>query len=275
MLRTILLATGGIIAVAVAWIAFSIWTFSHSIDAEFAALEASAKPNAEVVSEERVAQLPPPVARHLRQAGVVGQKIPTLVHITQTGRMRSAPDAGWMDFQAVETYSTNPPGFVWRADFPSRALPVLFGRDHYIDGDGRITMKLLGTLAVADIGGSTDLNTAALMRFLNEAMWFPAALAGSNLVYTPIDDDTVEVTLADHGLSATARLYFDADGKIVNFSAKRLNLDANSIQTWQTPVGGYETFNGITVASGGQAVWQTPDGPFAYIELKVTSIAQE
>ncbi len=264
-----------ILALACAgWIAASYWSFSRAIDAEIAALEATARPNEEIVTEARLAQLPVPVQRHLRQAGVVGQKIPSLVRIAQKGRMRSSPDSGWIDFEAAEIYSTNPPALVWRADFPSRAFPVLFGRDHYLDGDGRITMKMLGTFPVADSGGGV-LNAAAQMRYLNEMMWFPAALAGRNLDWTPVDDNSADVTFADRGTSVSARLFFNAEGGLVNFSTERFDTNSNALQTWETPIGSYGSLAGMNLPIAGQGVWQYESGPFAYIELKVTGITLE
>jgi len=275
MLTAIPVVISALLVIGAGWIGFSFWSFSRAITAEVAQLREAAQPNTETITEARLAELPAPVARHLRQAGVIGQTIPQIVTVIQTGRIRSKPDANWMAFVAEQTYSTNPPGFVWQVWLPNRSLPVVFGRDHYLEGDGRITMKMLGTLSVADVGGGSDLNAAALMRYLNEMMWFPAALAGRNLAWTPVDDTSADVTLADHGMSATARLFFDADGKIVNFSAQRLNLDANGIQTWETPVSGYRTLGSMTIPKGGQAVWQTPEGPFAYVELEVTDVTLE
>lgn len=274
MLRTILVVVGMSLVIGVSWIAVSYWGFSRAINAELTQLRDTALPNETVVTEDRLAELPAPVARHLRQAGVVGQTIPRLVTLTQTGRIRNAPDANWMDFIAEETYSTNPPGFIWRVWFPNRALPVVSGRDHYLDGDGRITMKMLGTFGIVDQGGG-DLNTASLMRYLNETMWFPAALAGDNLSWQAVDDKSADVTLIDRGMSVTARLFFDADGRLVNFSAERFDTNSNALQTWETPISGYVSFAGMNLPKGGQGVWRYEDGPFAYIELSVTGVTLE
>ncbi len=265
----------GALLVAIAFVAISFFLFSRAIKAERDALVAAAEPSSVTISEKRLATLPMPVQRHLRQAGVVGQKIPRLVTLTQKGRIRSAPDSGWMEFTAEETYSTNPPAFVWRVWFPSRATPVVFGRDHYLDGDGRITMKLLGTVPVADVGGSAAMNEASLMRYLNEIMWFPAAYAGDNLTWTPVDDTSADVTLTDRGMSVTARLFFDAKGRLINFRAQRFNSDSNSIETWETPLDDQGHFAGTNLPISGSAIWQMDTGPFAYIELEVTGVSYE
>ncbi len=275
MLRLSIGIGAGVLLVAIAYFAVSFLLFARSIKAERDALVAAAEPSEITVTEERLASLPVPVQRHLRQAGVVGQKIPRLITLTQKGRIRNGPNSGWMDFTAEETYSTNPPGFVWQAWFPSRAMPVVFGRDHYLDGDGRIIMKLLGTVPIADVGGSPAMNQASLMRYFNEIMWFPAAYAGDNLAWTPVNDTSADVTITDRGMSATARVFFDEDARVINFRAERLNTNTGRIETWETPLNGQKSFAGISLPVAGSAVWQTDTGPFAYIELEVTNVSYE
>ena len=275
MLRFMLGALIGLVVIAVIGVSVSFVLFARSIEGEVDGLIAAARTSTETVTEERLAQLPEPIRRHLVQAGVVGHKIPTLVRLTQTGRIRNAEDSGWMSFEAEEIYSTNPPGFVWKAWFPNPNLPIVFGRDHYLDGDGRITMRLLGTLAVANVGGGAEMNHAGLMRYLNEMMWFPAALAGSNVSYTEIDDNSVEIAITDHGITANARLVIDDEGRLTNFIARRFNTGTNATEEWQTPMGGYATFDGVTIPARGEALWQLPEGPFTYIEAEVTSVTQE
>ncbi len=265
----------GALALLAAPFAVSSLVFARSIRAERERLVAAAQPSDVTVSEERLAALPEPVQRHLRQAGVVGHAIPRVITLTQTGRLRSAPDSGWMTFVAEETYSTNPPAFVWHAWFPTRRLPIVFGRDHYLDGEGHITMKLLGTLPVASGGGDRPMNEASLVRYLNEMMWFPAAFVGDHLTWTPVDERSADVTLTDRGMSATARLFFDAEGRLVNFRAERFNTTSEQRETWETPLDDHGERAGLQMPLAGSAVWQRETGPFAYIELAVTSVRYE
>src|SRR5690606_22534686 len=120
-----------------------------------------------------------PAQRYLSNTRVVGAPIPRLVHLAQKGRIRSSADADWMAFEAEETYSIDPPAFVWRAFFPTQRTPFVLGRDLYLEGRGGILMKMLALLPVANEYGE-ELRAAGLMRYLNEMSWFPAAFLGDN-----------------------------------------------------------------------------------------------
>ena len=79
-------------------------------------------------NEEMIAELPPPVRRSLRRAGVVGRAIPTGVVVRQQGRIRTSAESKWLNFTARETYSTDRPGFLWKAalKITSLASPFTF-----------------------------------------------------------------------------------------------------------------------------------------------------
>ncbi len=271
---TIILIAAGVVVAAVAFVSGSYWTFGRAIEADIGRLEAEAVSGGAVVTAGKVATLPEPVQRYLRWSGAVGKPIPSLVRLEQAGRIRSTPDAGWMDLEAEEFYSTNPPSFVWRAWFPKRATPFVFGRDEYLGGEGSILMKMAAVFPVADQSGA-ELRAAGLMRYLNEMMWFPAAFAGDNVTWRALDEDSAEVTIADRGMMATAVMFFDDAGRPVNFRAQRYNTDTRRIETWETPITEYGVFDGLNLPSQGKAVWKLAGGDFTYIELEITAIAYD
>lgn len=274
-MKPILLSILALLLVAAAFIAFSGWRWSRAIDAESRDLAAAAKPGGTIVTDAAVEALPAPIRRFLRKAGVVGEPIPTVVRLKQKGRMRGSPAAAWMPFEADQVYSIDPPRFVWRANFPSRSLPLVFGRDFYRDGDSGITMKALGVWPVADLRGG-ELGEAGLMRFLNEMMWFPAAYLGANVSWKALDDRSAEVSISDHGLTATAVVLFDENDDLVNFRALRYNTDTLSLEAWETPISRHGPLAGLSALPlQGQAVWKLPDGDFAYIELDIAELSYE
>jgi hypothetical protein len=274
MLR--ILIGSAIVAVAVLAIVliWSHWRWNDRIDADVSRLSAEAARDVVVVTEEMMTSLPAPVRRYLAYTGVVGKPIPSTVRLTQRGRIRSDTSASWMNLEAVQHYSTRPPAFVWKASFPTRNLPVVLGRDAYLDGEGSILMKVLSLFTVADEHGEA-LREAALMRYLDEMMWFPAAFLGNNVAWTPIDDTSATVTIDDRGMNVTATMFFDADGRLVNFRATRFNTATRTMETWETPIAGYGEFAGLRLPSKGSAVWKLADGDFTYIELEIVGIAYD
>lgn len=271
LLRLVLMAFAAI-ALAVL-IAYAMW--SASIGGDMAALERDALPvTGAAITPERIAGLPEPAVRYFTRAGVVGTAIPRIVRLGQKGRIRSSAEAAWMTLEAEEVYSTNPPALVWRAGMPGLGLPLVLGRDEYLRGEGSIAMKLLSIVPVADERGD-ELRAAGLMRYLNEMMWFPAAYLGESVTITPAGDDAFNVSIADRGLVAEATLFVDAEGRVVNFRARRYNTGTRSVQTWETPISDWGRSAGLELPTRGAADWKLASGDLRYIELEITSVRYE
>jgi hypothetical protein len=267
-LVTILVITGVVV------IALAYWQFTRAIAVDLVRLSSDARSAGALITDAMLAPLPPAAQRYFRYAGVVERPVPRLVRLTQKGRIRNSETASWMDFEADETYSTSPPAFIWRAWLPARVMPVALGRDEYLEGKGSILIKLLSLVPVADEHGE-QLAAAGLMRYLNESMWFPSALLGPNAAISPVDDSTFRVTLTDRGMTAEALFVVDGEGRLVTFRAQRFNTASNSVESWETPVAGYRSMNGLNLPTTGSAVWKRPAGDLTYIELEVTSLSYE
>jgi hypothetical protein len=111
--------------------------FARLVRRAVQALHARASPSrAGVVTEQMLADLPEPVRRYLRYAGVVGKPFPGTVRLRQKGRMRLAPGQPWIPLDGQEHYSVQPPGFVWAGTVRLGPLPVARARDMYADGGG-------------------------------------------------------------------------------------------------------------------------------------------
>lgn len=274
MVRLVAAIITGVVLVATLGVGISYWLFVRSISSDVGRLLGTARAPGLVITDAMLANLPPAAQRYFRYAGVIGRPIPRIVRITQKGRIRSDKDAAWMNFEADETYSTDPPAFLWRAYFPTAAMPVALGRDQYLEGAGSVLMKMLAIVPVADEHGS-ELAAAGLMRYLNESMWFPAALLGPNVRITPLDDGAFRATLSDRGLSAEAVFFIDSAGRLSNFRAQRYDTGTRTMATWETPVAGYRSINGLNLPTTGSAVWKRNTGAFAYIELEVTGVTYE
>jgi len=273
-LRLAAFAITTVVLVATLGIGVSYWLFMRSISSDIEKLTDGSRATGVAVTEAMLADLPAPAQRYFRYAGVLGQAVPRLVKITQKGRIRGSATDNWMNFEADEMYSTNPPAFVWRASFPAMLAPVALGRDEYLEGHGSILMKMLALVPLADEHGE-ELAAAGLMRYLNETMWFPAALLGPNVQIAAIDDDSFRATLSDRGLSAEAVFVVDGEGRLVNFRASRYDTSMRVMGTWETPVTGYRSIDGRNLPSRGSAVWKRDAGDLTYIELEVTGITYE
>jgi hypothetical protein len=246
--------------------------FTHLVGRDLQALLAHpAVDTSRLVTEEMLHDLPEPVQRYLTYAGVVGKPMVRTVHLRQRGRMRPSPGQPWMALDAEQWYSVRPPGFVWAGTVHVGPVPVGRARDMYRDGRGHMLVKVASLIPVVDaVGEETD--QAAMMRYLSEMVWFPAAFLEDNVSFEAVDDRSVRVTLTDQGRTATATLFFDSEGRLTDFVAKRYRGEKWGLGTWSTPITGYGEFEGLRLPVQGKALWKLPEGDLEYFNVTVTEI---
>ena len=174
---------------------------------------------------------------------------------------------------ASQSYTTNPAGFVWDAKFKIARLPLLRIRDKYELGKGYMFGKLLGIVTIIDMKGD-ELDQGAMVRYLNEIMWFPTAYLSENISWKELDDYTVQAIYTEYGKSVTAQIFIDEAGRMVNFTAKRYREAKGefSLDTWSTPITAYADHAGLKLPSQGTAMWKLSTGDLRYIEFKLTEI---
>ena len=216
---------------------------------------------------------PAPVKRYLHYAGVVGRPMVSTVRIRQTGKFTMKAGQSPVDFDAGEYFSVEPVSFIWLAQMSKAGVPFVEVRDKYINGKGNMFAKAGGMFTIVNATG-TQMDDASLMRFLSEMIWFPSSFLSKHVSFEAINDSMVHVTLNDQGRKATAIMYIDSEGKLIQMSAKRLyEKDGRySLETWQLPVKQYGIRSGCRIPVKGSAVWKLKEGDFEYIDLTVTEV---
>lgn len=223
-----------------------------------------------IVTDEAVAALPAPVRRCLRRSGVLGSEVPTSVTLHQRGELLLRDL--WWPFTAVQSYTLDPPGFRWNATVRRARLPVALADDTLDGGKGRMHVRLFGLIPVVDATGS-EMDQGALMRWLNETMWFPQTWATS-LAWEPIDDESATGSVTVGDLTAAAVFRFDPDGRFVDFHADRYRASDSGfgLTPWRTPITAHGSFGGFELPSAGHAVWIVDGNEEEYIRLHITDI---
>ncbi len=227
-----------------------------------------------IVTEEMLQKLPDPVKRYLEYTGVVGKPMVQTVRLKQVGKIRKDATQPWMNFEAKQYYSVSSPSFVWIAHMKVFGLPLVRVRDYYMEGRGNILVKALSLFTVADSGGE-KMDQGAMMRYLNEMMWFPSAFLGKNISFESIDASSARVTLRDLDKSVTATMYFDDEGKLTNFIAPRYRDMGNNkfeLENWSTPIREYGEFEGLKLPIKGVGVWNLKEGDLEYIDVTVIDL---
>jgi len=226
-----------------------------------------------VVTEEMLRGLPEPVQRYLRYTGVVGKPSVRSVRLRQQGRFRLAAGKPWMPLDAQEWSSVRPPGFVWEGTVRMGPVPIVRAQDAYHAGEGHMLVKAASLFTVADATGE-EMDRGSMVRYLNEMMWFPSAFLEDNISFEAVDATSADVTLTDHGRTATATMFFDSEGRLTNFVARRHFLvDGRfDLETWSTPITSYGMFEGLRLPDKGKAVWNLADGDFEYIDVTIREL---
>lgn len=229
-----------------------------------------------VITAGMLDTLPVPIQRHLREAGVVGQPIAQIVRLTQTGTFLVRP--GWprMQFNAEQTFTVQPVGFVWRATMRWAGIPLFQVRDSYQMGHGRMVGRLGSALTVVDQTGP-EMDEGALMRFLSEMVWFPTAFLSPNVSFETIDARSVRVSLTDHGRCVSATMHFGGRGVFTGMTSQRYREHDGtfSLDSWYTPALSYEARRKLRIPTQGSAIWKLKEGDLNYIDVNIGEVVSE
>lgn len=226
-----------------------------------------------IVSESDIKNLPAPVKRWLRVNDIIGKKMATVLHVRQTGQMRTKPGAKWMPFEAEQFFTLNPPAFVWNAKIEIFPFMQIAGRDKYENGKGNMLIKPLHIYTAANRTGK-EIDQGALLRFLAELSWFPQAAISHYLHWEPIDDQHAKVTMRYGDVKASGVYSFDKEGNVSLFEAQRFG-DFDGIyskETWSVAVKGYSTFHGIKIGNKNEVTWKLKKGDFMWLKIEVTNV---
>lgn len=248
--------------------------FERRMAREIDALLADARPpNTRTIAEGDLERLPVPVQRWLRYSKVVGTTLPTTVRLRQNGAFQME-GRGWMPFSAEQYFTINPPGFFWKATFRMMPLVSVAGRDQYRAGQGSIEMRVLSLMPVAKTSGG-GLNQGALLRFLGEVQWFPAAALADYITWEAVDAHTARATMTYGRVTASMMFRFDAEGRLIESTAIRYNDSRRRNESWINRNDSDQAFNGIRVPASGEARWEYESGPYPYIRWRITSIERD
>jgi hypothetical protein len=188
--------------------------------------------------------------------------------------MKTKPGGNWMNFIATQYYDVKYPSFIWTTRVNMMPLIYLDGRDKLIDGEGEMLIKLLSLVKVVNEGQNEKINTGAMLRFLGEIVWFPAAALNDYIHWENIDALTVKATLTIGKESVSGIFRFRDNGDFVSFKAERYfggGPDAVQHQ-WVVEAMEYRKLNSYRIPSKAKVTWKLPEGDFTWLELEITDL---
>jgi hypothetical protein len=215
--------------------------------------------------------LPAPVERYFAFAMPSRTDRIHTARIRWTGEFQMRPGAGWSAFDAEQVFTAFPPGFVWDARIRMMPLVPVRVRDSYMAGQGTMLGKVGGVVTVVNQGGSPEMASSALARWLGEAVWFPTALLpratrDEGVRWEAIDDTTARATIRDGASEVSADFHFAPTGEITSMTAPRYRdvKGASVLTPFEGRYGEYARRNGIMIPMSAEVAWLLPEGRFAY-----------
>ncbi len=225
------------------------------------------------VTVEMLSKLPAPVQCYMNYTGVLGQPWIETVRVRYAGRFRLGADKPWMRLSVEQFYTTEPAAFLWKARFKMAGLPLMNAVDRFKDGHGHMLGKVAGLFTVVD-GRGPEVDQGSMVRYMQEATWFPIAYLGERFSWQPVNDHCADLTFCDCGKTVSARVYFDDVGRMVNFEAQRYGEFGGTFQmrTWTVPTTVYAPMAGLRLPTEGVGVWLLPEGDLSYIDVHTTMV---
>jgi hypothetical protein len=232
--------------------------------------------DAPLITDSDLAPLPEPVRRYLRVTHAAGQPRVHNYRIRFTGRIRSAPDAPWMSFEAEQQSFADQPTRLFLMRARMFVLPLeAFHR--LIDGHATMRVTVAGAFPIVDARGDEMDRAETVTLFNDMCILAPGTLVGPGISWEAVDASTARARFTDRGHTIAATLFFDADGRLVNFESddrsRSLPDGTFTKQRFSTPLRDYRDFGPLHLAGYGEARWRLPEGEFTYGEFTMTSVA--
>ena len=228
-----------------------------------------------VLTEADIAHLPAPVRRYIALTGAIGRPVVTEVTLKFEATLYDAPGATGMTGPVMQYDRFDLPRRLFLMTTRMNGLPVAVLHDFDTD---RATMRvrLAGLVNVVDAGGP-ELTRTETVTILNDLCCLaPSRLIDPRLTWIPVDDTRAKVAFTLGPNTVSAELVFNAAGELEDFASEdrgMLQKDGSlRVVRWTTPLSTYRRFDGWRLASEGNAIWHLPEGPFIYVQIRLTHL---
>lgn len=166
----------------------------------------------------RLARLPAHVQAWFRSHAAGQANGLRTLYLKQQGSMRSRPDGKWVPFEAEQYVTCQPAAFQWTVRMDMAPGLFVLGRDRFENGNGRMLIRLLGLMTLADAKGP-EMDQGTLVRFLAEMVWYPWYALTPKLRWEAIDDHRARATLRIRDTEGSGVFTFDDRHHPIAFDA--------------------------------------------------------
>lgn len=228
-----------------------------------------------VLSQPEIDHMPAIVQKYLHYTGCVGKEKVWNVHIVFEGEMKLDEKHDWLGIHSEQYNFFDDPSRFFFITAHMKGMPVT-GLHVYRSACANMVIKLAGMITVADASGP-KMDQGETVTVLNDMCFMaPASLISPAISWEAADDLTVNATFTNAGIKVSAKLFFNAEGQLVNFHSgdRFLSKDGKSYESlpWSTPIGEYMELDGRMVPTYGEATWHYPDHDYCYGRFRVKEL---
>ena len=263
------------IVLIAAVIAYGSWNFTKNVDATARSLlAATTGAKSEIVTKEMLQGLPYPVQLWLSNCGIIGKEKIHSIRLKQKALMRAKPNQRtWVEATAEQYITLDTPAFIWKVKMNMIPLLPVTGCDRFIDGKGRMNIKLL---SLVNMVNQTDakIDQGALQRFLGEIMWAPSAALLPYIKWEALDSLSAKATMTYNHTSGSVIFHFNTKGDIVYCTANRYmgGGEQATLEKWEGRTTAIGAINGIRMPVQSEVTWKLKGGDFTWFKFNITDM---
>ncbi len=228
-----------------------------------------------VITENDIKDVPAPVQKYLRYTGVIDKEKVKNFRVAGTGEFKTGPDKGWLKANFEQYSFIHQPRRIYFMKLSMFGLPVV-GLHVYKDGKATMEIKAAGLLTVGEAKGEIMNKAETVTVFNDMCILAPASLVDKRITWETINPFQVKATFENNGIKISADLFFNEKGELINFVSQDRYMTTSGESfinaPWSTPVRDYQDFNGIKIASYGEAIWSLPEGDYCYGKINITEV---
>ncbi|MGK7392274.1 MAG: DUF6544 family protein [Candidatus Cyclobacteriaceae bacterium M2_1C_046] len=228
----------------------------------------------DLLTENDLNHLPEPLQKYLIYAGALNKPKVHSFRVVFNGEMRSKEN-DWFSFTSEQYNFLDEKDRLFFMKAKVKNIPA-HGYHAYKDGDASMKIKLLSIFPVININSQELLEAETVTLFNDMCLLAPSTLIDKSIRWEEIDPYTVKGIFTHNGITVSAILLFNSEGRLLNFiSDDRYDISGSRAEKirFSTPVKDYNHFNGYYLCTYGEAIWHYPEGEFVYGKFNVRDIS--
>lgn len=255
-------------------IGFFVWSFNHQVSQEIKSIKEE-NFTKEIITAQELNSLPPQVKQWLQNIGLVGKEKIHTVYFKQKGTMKLKPDQDkWSDALAEQYITTDKPAFIWKVKMEMSPFVKVAGRDYFVDGEGKMLMKVASLIPVVNVSHNTKVNQSTLQRFLLELPWYPSMALSPFITWEEVNEHSARATMTYKGTSGSAVFHFDNNGDLLKVSAYRYKENGDNAELIECvgEVKENTVIEGIKIPTNLHVSWVLDEGLFTWYRLEIYDV---